>query len=167
MIKEEGDIINIWFDIECLGEHQKASSGIFDFFEGFIKAAVSSGKIQFVLPSEAADRFKTKGTIEIYSPVTWHEKSNDISAWNGNIMQIEAMKYIYGLEKKLKTTQNPVIIESWRKLQSSDHLLYLDTEESEGRRPAQQFSPFKSPHDAYIYLMNALASLEIEAGNGN
>ena len=167
LVKEEGNIINIWFDIECLGEHQKATSGIFDFFEKFVKAAIRSGKVRFILPSEVTGQLKPEGTIEIYSPVTWHEKSNDISAWNGNIMQIEAMKYIYGLEKKLTASRKKTIIESWRRLQSSDHLLYLDTMETEGRRPAQQFSPFKSPHDAYIYLMNALANLEIEAGNGN
>lgn len=153
--------------MECIGEHQKASTGIFTFFKNFVSDAVSSGKIQFMLPSEAASVFKPKGTIEVFSPVTWHIKSNDISAWNGNAMQIEAMKYIYGLEKKLKSTGVERIIDSWRKLQSSDHLLYMDTEETNGSRPAQQFSPFKSPHEAYIYLMNALASLDIEAENIN
>ncbi len=165
LLNEDGDIINIWFDIECMGEHQKASSGIFTFFESFILTALHSGKVRFMLPAEVSASFKSKGTIDVYSPVTWHIKSNDISAWNGNAMQIEAMKYIYGLEKKLKASGNERILESWRKLQSSDHLLYLDTEEDGGNRPAQFFSPFKSPHDAYIYLMNALASLEIEAGN--
>ncbi len=162
---EEGEIINIWFDIECMGEHLKASTGIFEYFEEFISVVLKNKKIRFILPSEVVSELKPKGAIDIYSPVTWHIKRNDISAWNGNAMQIEAMKYIYGLEKKLKATNNPRIIESWRRLQSSDHFLYLDTEESNGNRPAQQFSPFKSPHEAYIYLMNALASLEIEAGS--
>ncbi len=165
LLQEEGDLINIWFDIECLGEHLKESTGIFEYFEKFIDSVIQSKKLQFILPSEAASKFRPKGTIDVYSPVTWHIKSNDISAWNGNAMQIEAMKYIYGLERKLKATGDSGIIESWRKLQSSDHFLYMDTEESNGNRPAQQFSPFKSPHEAYIYLMNALASLEIEAGN--
>ena len=166
LLEEKGDLINLWYDIECMGEHQKASSGIFEFFKRFVTLAIKSGKIKFLLPAEAIKILKPHGIIEIYSPVTWHVKSNDISAWNGNAMQIEAMKYIYGLEKKLKASEDTRIIEAWRNLQSSDHLLYMDTDESGGRRPAQQFSPFKSPHEAYIYLMNALASLEIEAGTG-
>ena len=162
---EKSELVNIWFDLECMGEHLKASTGIFGYFENFVKAALKSGKIRFILPATAAKELTPKGNIEVFSPVTWHEKSNDISAWNGNAMQIEPMKYIYGLEKKLKATGDERLIEAWRRLQSSDHLLYMDTEESNGSRPAQQFSPFKSPHEAYVYLMNALASLDIEAGS--
>ncbi|HLF34096.1 MAG TPA: hypothetical protein VI583_07660 [Cyclobacteriaceae bacterium] len=162
--EESGDLIIIGFDIECLGEHLKASSGIFGYFEEFIMNALKSKQIEFVTPSEARSAFKPKGVIEVYSPVTWHIKSNDISAWNGNAMQIEAMKYIYGLEEKLKSAGQPQLLDSWRKLQSSDHMLYMDTMETEEGRPAQLYSPFKSPHQAYIYLMNALASIELAAG---
>ncbi len=159
----DGDLIVIGFDIENLGEHHHKYSGIFSFLKKFIKYVLKNPDLDFIHPSEALDKFKPAGSLEIYTPVTWHGNRKDLSAWTGNILQKEAVKYLYAVEEKIKQCRNDRLIDQWRKLQSTDHLLYLSDDETiNGKKPGY-FSPFQSCHDAYVAYINALASLEIYA----
>ncbi len=157
------DIIVIGFDIENLGEHHHKFSGIFNFLKSFIRLALKSGKIAFVHPSEAVEHIRPAGSLEIYTPVTWHGRNRNLSAWNGNIFQKEALKYLYSIEKNILQTKNDSLISAWRKLQSTDHLLYMTTEESINSKDVAYFSPFNSIHESYLAFMNAAVSLDIYA----
>ena len=84
-----------------------------------------------------------------------------MSAWNGNMMQKEALRYLYSLEDVITTRGEKSIIDSWRKLQSSDHFLYMASGEKIASRESSSFSPYDGPHEAYLNLMNALLALEI------
>ena len=76
-----------------------------------------------------------------------------MSHWNGNVMQDEALRKIYRLEKPVKAAHDKDLTHVWRKLQSADHFHYMQKENS--------FTPYASAFDAYIYYMNALADLQI------
>lgn len=157
------DVVLLGFDLENLGEHHAYHTGIFKFFRHFVKNLIRQKNTRFMLPSELLDTCRPVGSVDIYSPVTWNGTNKDLSAWNGNIMQKEAIKYLYSIEEKIKKTDEPFLLQSWRKLQSTDHFLYLNTDEEINGRKAQYFNPFSSAHEAYVAYMNAVSSLEIYA----
>jgi len=159
------DLILIGFDIENLGEHHNKFTGIFKFFKKFVNESLKSGKIRFIHPSYALNYYQPLYSLEIYSPVTWHGNNKDLSAWNGNIFQKEALRYLYSIENKIKQTNNSDLIELWRKLQSTDHLLYMSSEEMINGKIADYFSPFTSVYESFLAFMNAASSLDIYAQN--
>jgi len=58
-------------------------------------------------------------------------------------------------------TKRPDLIETWRKLQTSDHFYYMCTKWSNDGDVHAYFSPYQSPYDAYIAFMNALSDLQL------
>ncbi len=165
IIELNEDLILIGFDIENFGEHHNKYTGIFKFFSKFIDESLRSGKIKFINPSDAVESYQPIDSLEIYTPVTWHGKNNDLSTWNSTIFQKEALRYLYSIEHQIKQTENPDLIDKWRKLQSTDHLLYMSTEDIINGKIAEYFSPFQSVHDSFLAFMNAVSSLDIYSKN--
>ena len=58
-------------------------------------------------------------------------------------------------------TKKRDLIETWRKLQTSDHFYYMCTKWSNDGDVHAYFSPYQSPYDAYIAFMNALSDLKL------
>lgn len=156
-----GDITCLGIDIENFGEYHDRSSGILDFFKIFVEEVISRPDLKFITPSEIVPEKLHVKPVEISKIVTWHGNKKDMSAWNGNMMQKEALRYLYSLEDVITTRGEKSIIDSWRKLQSSDHFLYMASGEKIASRESSSFSPYDGPHEAYLNLMNALLALEI------
>ena len=156
----EGEVVNLFMDYETLGEHQWADSGIFDFWNKLPEAAFEKG-LSFKTPSEIVDELKVKDTYDVHEPTSWADTERDLSAWNGNTMQIEALDKIYGLEKAIHQSSNKDLIHVWSKLQTSDHFYYMSTKFKDDGAVHSYFSPYDSPYNGYIYFMNALSDLEI------
>ncbi|HNE24336.1 MAG TPA: alpha-amylase, partial [Leptospiraceae bacterium] len=76
--------------------------------------------------------------------------------WMGNSMQKEAIRGIYELEEAVHATGDPALLDIFRKLQTSDHFYYMSTKYWSDGDVHKYFSPYGTPHDAYIYYMNAL-----------
>lgn len=148
---QEGQVVNISMDYETLGERQADSTGVFEFWRTLISAALFNGE-RFITPGEAVRSFPSTGTIDCPQPITC-STFGTTSQWNANVMQQEAIKKIYDLERAVKASSDRDLIHVWRKLQSADHFHYMD--KSNG------FTPYPSPYDAYIYYMNALADLQV------
>lgn len=102
-----------------------------------------------------------KDTYDVHEPTSWADTERDLSAWNGNTMQIEALDKIYGLEKAIHQSSNKDLIHVWSKLQTSDHFYYMSTKFKDDGAVHSYFSPYDSPYNGYIYFMNALSDLEI------
>ncbi|NNM28430.1 MAG: alpha-amylase, partial [Akkermansiaceae bacterium] len=158
--KHPGDIVNLFMDLESLGEHQWADSGIFDFWRDFAHLTLRKGG-RFVTPSEAIAEFKPRHTYDCRQPTSWADYERDLSAWLGNVMQKEAADKVSALEADVLATEDPQLIHAWSKLQTSDHLHYMSTKGGTDGEVHGYFSPYDSPYDAYIYFMNALADLQI------
>ena len=75
-------------------------------------------------------------------------------------MQKEALKRLYDLEDPIKT-QHPELLDTWSKLLTSDHFYYISTKHESDGEVHDYFSPFATPHDAYLYLVNIIADLEL------
>ena len=154
-----GDVINLFMDYETFGEHQWAESGIFDFFESLVSHWLKKPEHGFKTVTEAA---QSEPIAEISMPntVTWADTERDLTAWLGNSMQQEAMKYLYALKSRVYNSQNGNLVEDWRRLTTSDHPYYMCTKYFNDGDVHAYFSPYKSPYDAFLYFMDTLRDMD-------
>jgi alpha-amylase len=152
-------LINLFMDYETFGEHQWADTGIFNFFESFIGKWLTNPENTFYTVSGAIDAFEPQDDISMPYTVTWADSERDLTAWLGNSMQNELVRYIYSLEDDILRTNDLDLIADWRKLQTSDHLYYICTKWFSDGDVHAYFSPYESPYDAFLYVMNAMRDL--------
>jgi alpha-amylase len=155
-----GDVINLFMDYETLGEHQSAETGIFHFWENLPNAVIDAGS-QWVTPSEAVDLYRASREYDCHFLTSWADAERDLSAWMGNVMQQEAIAKIHRLEAQVLAAKDPVITDTWAKMQTSDHFYWMSTKQGTDGDVHSYFTPYPSPYDAYIHFMNALADLQI------
>ena len=156
---ETGPIVNLFMDFETFGENVWKDTGIFEFFEGFVKRWNETEDGDFMTVSQACDSVEPKDTISMPWTVTWADTERDLSAWLGNSMQHEAMNGIYELRSEVLATNNEDIIEGWRRLTTSDHAYYMCTKSFDDGGVHAYFSPYDSPFDAFLYYMNAVRDM--------
>ncbi|MGB4957688.1 MAG: glycoside hydrolase family 57 protein [Candidatus Saccharimonas sp.] len=153
---DDGQIVNLFMDYETFGEHQWADTGIFDFLGEFVRRWLDNPANTFYTTSEACETFEAVDSIDCPTTITWADTERDLTAWLGNPMQHEAMKYLYELEADILRTNNAELIADWRKLTTSDHAYYICTKYFTDGDVHAYFSPYDSPYDAFLYFMNAL-----------
>jgi alpha-amylase/alpha-mannosidase (GH57 family) len=167
----KGPLINLFMDFETFGEHQWADTGIFDFFEHFVHLWCKDSHNDFLTLEEASDMLPSMGEISMPETVTWADTERDLTAWNGNEMQQEALKDIYDIMPK-NLVGDEKLIDDWRRLQTSDHFYYMCTKYFHDGDVHAYFSCYESPYFAYLYWANAIRDLKtrielakIEAGS--
>ncbi len=151
---------NLFMDYETFGEHQWEASGIFDFLNHLPKTWLSNGDNKFMTVSEAIDTFDAVDYVDVPQTITWADTERDLSAWLGNPMQHTAISVLYDLEKAILDTHDLVLIEDWRRLQTSDHFYYMCTKWWSDGDIHAYFSPYETPYEAYINFMNAYHDLK-------
>jgi len=155
-INGNGYVCNLFMDYETFGEHQWADTGIFDFMRHLPGAVMANGKNDFLTISEAADRYPSVGEVDVPHMISWADTERDVSAWLGNHMQSNALHDLYALGEEVLATEDPALIDEWRKLQTSDHFYYMCTKYFSDGDVHKYFNPYDSPYDAYINYMNIL-----------
>lgn len=156
---QDGSIVNLFMDYETFGEHQWADTGIFNFFEEFVAKWLSRDNATFYTASEAIDIFEPVDEVSMPHTVTWADTERDLTAWLGNSMQHEAMRYLYEMEEAVIHSGNLQLISDWRKLQTSDHAYYMCTKWFTDGDVHAYFSPYESPYNAFLYYMNVLRDM--------
>ncbi len=159
---QAGDIINLFMDYETFGEHQKASTGIFEFVKAIPSAAFANGGISFATVAEGAKKHQPVSVL--YSPhaMSWADEERDITAWIGNDLQNEAFEKIYAIRDKVKSLKDKDFDHVYRFMQTSDHFYYMATKWLSDGDVHSYFNPYDSSYDAFINYMNVLADFEIE-----
>lgn len=152
----QGDVINLFMDYETFGEHQWESTGIFRFLDELPAAVLRSANWNFCTPSEAVDRYQTRGELPFSRVVSWADIQRDLSAWQGNNMQNRALADIYAIGGDVRSRNNPAALDLWRKLQTSDHFYYMCTKWLTDAAVHAYFNPYRSPYEAFINYMNVL-----------
>ena len=152
-------IVNLFMDYETFGEHQWEDTGIFSFYESFISKWLENPDNTCYTVSGAIDAFEPVGEISMPKTVTWADTERDLTAWLGNSMQQEALRYIYSLEDDIMRTNDQSLIDDWSKLQTSDHVYYMCTKWSNDGDVHAYFSPYESPYDAFLYYINVVRDL--------
>ena len=157
----DGNTINLFMDFETFGEHQWEDTGIFNFLRALPGALLSHGETNFKTPTETILAYPSVGEIDVPHVLTWADTDRDLTAWVGNDIQKDAIKCIYALEEDVLRTQDATLIETWRRLQTSDHFYYMCTKWFSDGDVHAYFSPYESPYDAYIAFMNAISDLQL------
>lgn len=154
-----GQVVNLFMDYETFGEHQWHNTGIFEFIKHLPSEWLKREDNTFYTASEAIDTHESQDFIDMPNTVTWADTERDLTAWLGNSMQHEAMRYLYELEEDILRSGDDGLIEDWRKLQTSDHAYYMCTKWFTDGDVHAYFSPYESPYDAFLYFMNALRDI--------
>jgi alpha-amylase len=159
--RPEERFVGLFMDYETFGEHQGPQTGILDFMAALPRAVLADPRLAFATPSQVAARNEPVGTLELPRPVSWADAERDLTAWLGNPMQAAAHEALYALGARLadRAPDDPLAAE-WRKLSTSDHVYYMCTKFFSDGDVHKYFSPYASPHDAFISFMNVLDDLE-------
>ena len=153
-------LVNLFMDFETFGEHQWASTGIFDFFTDFVHTWSTKRAHKFVTVSEAARLETPIDTISVPHALTWADSERDLSAWRGNSLQDSAMDTLYNLKSQIFETKDPSLISDWRLLTTSDHAYSMCTKYWHDGNVHAYFSAYASPYESFMYFMNILRDLE-------
>lgn len=160
-VNGNGETINLFMDYETFGEHQWEDTGIFEFLKYLPEEILANHDNDFVTPSEAIDRYEARGEIDVPYHVSWADTERDLSAWLSNDLQREALNNIYELGREVVHLDDPELLEDWRRLQTSDHFYYMCTKYWSDGDVHKYFSPYETPHDAYIAYMNVLQDMKL------
>ena len=159
---ENGEVINLFMDYETFGEHQKATTGIFDFMKALPKALLKHNDICFATVSEAAKSSQPVGVLHCPHVMSWADEERDVTAWLGNELQNEAFSKLYALKDKVKSLKNADFEYVWNFMQTSDHFYYMATKWLSDGDVHSYFNPYGSSYEAFINYMNVLSDFEIE-----
>lgn len=162
LAESAGDSIHLFVDYETFGEHQWAETGIFDFLSHLPAHCLGHG-LTFAQPSDLAARTPV-AALAFERPTSWADLERDTTAWLGNELQQAAQRRLYGLRPAVLASGDPWLVESWRRLTTSDHLYYMCTKWFADGDVHKYFSPYESPYDAFIAFMNVAQDLEQALG---
>ena len=162
-VKEDaGEVVNLFMDYETFGEHQKATTGIFDFVKALPKAILKQKDVCFATVSEAAKAYQPVGVLHCPHVMSWADEERDVTAWLGNELQNEAFTKLYALKDRVKALKNADFEYVWNFMQTSDHFYYMATKWLSDGDVHSYFNPYGSSYEAFINYMNVLADFEIE-----
>jgi alpha-amylase len=160
MSQTQGDLVNLFMDYETFGEHQWTETGIFNFLKHLPEEVFRHEHLDFVTVGEAVERYPIVGEIDVPWAISWADEDRDVSTWLGNDMQVACFNEIKNIGRKIKETNDPDMLHTWRKLQTSDHLYYVSTKGLEDGAVHAYFSPYDGPYDGFINYMNILQDLK-------
>lgn len=157
----DGQTVNLFMDYESFGEHQWEDTGIFDFLSHLPEMVYRHPDTGFKTASETIQSYDSVGEYDVPDILTWADTERDLTAWVGNEIQRDAISAVYKMENDVMNTKRRDLIETWRKLQTSDHFYFMCTKWSNDGDVHKYFSPYESPYEAYIAFMNALSDLQL------
>ncbi len=129
--------------------------GIFNFKNIFEGLRLSSNKVLKL----DQDKLANLPIYDVPEPISWADVDRDLTAWTENVLQQDTLRKIYEIEAKVRSLQDKVLFDKWRKLQTSDHFYYMCTKWSADGDVHAYFSPYDSPMEAYRTYSIALADL--------
>ena len=149
-------IVNLFMNLETLGELMPAQTGIFQFMEALPRFAAERG-IDFLTPTEAISKIKPVGELTVMHPISWADEARDTSAWLGNQLQNEAFNKLYSVSERVRMCTDRRLKQDWYYLQSADHFFYMSTKNLADGASHANFSPYETPFQAFTNYMNVLA----------
>jgi alpha-amylase len=155
-----GDIVSLFMDFETLGEHQWKETGIFEFFEKWVDIRLSRPGARFVTPSQAIAALPAREHLSAPRLLSWADEERDVSAWQGNELQRDALGRLFRLEARVAASGSAGLARDFRRLTTSDLYYYMGTKTASDGQVHAYFSPYDSPYDAYMAFMHVVSDLE-------
>ena len=129
----------------------------FDFMRHLPDEIFKRGGYKFATCSEVIDSLQAVAQLNVEYPISWADEERDLTAWLGNELQDEAFDKCYALEEKVHACKDAQILDTWTKLQTSDHFYYMCTKWFSDGDVHKYFNPYSSPYKAFINYMNVLS----------
>ncbi|MHC5011627.1 MAG: hypothetical protein ACYTG6_11885, partial [Planctomycetota bacterium] len=161
-VPAQAQFIGLFMDYETFGEHQWAETGILEFMRHLPAHVLEDERFTFQTPAELAAACEPVAEMAIPDVVSWADEERDLSAWRGNPMQQEADRALYALAteaRRATATGRPELLDAWRKLTTSDHVYYMCTKFFSDGDVHKYFSPYDTPHEAFLRFMSVLDDL--------
>ncbi len=155
-----GDVLSLFMDFETFGEHQWRDTGIFEFFEAWVDGRLARRGAEFLTPSQAIETLPIREAVSAIRPVSWADEARDLSAWQGNDLQRDALSRLFALEARVRASGSEDLLRDFRRLSTSDHFYYMATKASGDGQVHAYFSPFETAYEAYIAYMHVVSDLE-------
>ncbi len=162
-----GYVVNLFMDYETLGEHKWSTTGIFEFFKHLPEEILKHPDNGFATVYEAAHMYEPVDELDVPEYVSWADIERDLSAWIGDPLQKSALEYVMEVEREVKEVarlaRDPTILDTWRKLTTSDNLYFMSLKYSADGDIHAYFrnETFETPYDAYIAFMNIVRDLRM------
>ncbi len=160
-IDEKNELLNLFMDYETFGEHQKAESGVFEFFKAMVANVLSDTDFGFATPQEVARNHKPIGAVHVPHAISWADEERDLTAWLGNELQDEAFEKLYSVQEIMMECGDQDLTRDWNFLQGSDHFYYMCTKWFSDGEVHSYFNPYGSAYEAFINYMNVLSDFLI------
>jgi len=157
----DSEVINFFMDYETFGEHQWEDTGIFDFMRQLPEELLRHPDTTFKTPSEAFRSFQSVGEVDAPDYVSWADMERDLSAWQSNEMQADALRALFDLQDDVYELEDDTLITDWRRLTTSDHFYYMCTKWFADGDVHTYFNPYETPYDAFISYMNVLHDMRM------
>jgi alpha-amylase len=155
------DLVGLFLDYETFGEHLGKETGIFEFLNELPAAVLDHQDWRFSTAGEAAARIPGVSELSYPHLTSWADISRDDSTWRGNKMQNSSLGRTYDRSDLFRPHENTnesirPLLETWRRLQTSDHYYYMSTKGGGDGVVHQYFNAFESPYDAFISFSNVM-----------
>ena len=148
-LPEEEQVVNIWVGAETFGIRQHAMTGIFDFLKALPYFALEQD-MSFTTPSEAAKKLAAKDVVVAPYPITWAGEAKDLSIYNGNDLQQEALQKLFAVAERVHLCKDKQLKHDWLLLQDVNYMHYMNHID-------QGATHYESAYDAFINYMNILS----------
>lgn len=151
---ESEELVNLFFDYDAFGGHNRAESGIFDFFAAFVSMIVANKNVAFVTPSEVLKNLQPISVLSVPQYTSCADEERDLSAWLGNNLQKQAFDTLSSLHRLVRAVNDDKLIADWNRLQASENFHYMSTKFFNHEAG---FSPYQTPYEAFINFMNIVS----------
>ncbi|MEC7726212.1 MAG: glycoside hydrolase family 57 protein [Planctomycetota bacterium] len=154
--------VGLFMDYETFGEHQDKQTGIFDFMRHLPALVLEDRGFRFRTPAQVCSEREVAQELDVRAPVSWADEERNISAWLGNPMQraVHARLYAMRADVLRAAEKAPELLRHWRDLTTSDHVYYIATKHHSDAEVHEYFSPYDSPHAAFVTVMTAIDDLQ-------
>ncbi|MCQ2253563.1 MAG: alpha-amylase [Bacteroidales bacterium] len=159
-IDEYDDMIYMGLNFEYFDSTRYHNNEVLMFIKNLSEKIIGSGVYRFQTPGETAYEYQPVGPFKSVTPLSGMNRYHDMTPWQGNELQQEALEKIASLQHSVKVANHKVLKEIWENLQCSDYFYYMSTEYFNNPTYGYKPNPFKSPYEAFINYMNILGDLE-------
>lgn len=153
-IDDEDNILYMGISFENMDGSSGNRQQVPAFIQKCIEILVESGYFEFCTMSEAAHKYAPVAPYHATLPVSGMTRKHDLSPWQGNELQKEALRKITALGDLVKAANSDTLTDIWERLQCSDYFYFMSTDNLDYKH-----NPFKTPYDAFISYMNIIDDL--------
>ncbi|MBQ5539289.1 MAG: hypothetical protein IIU03_03495, partial [Bacteroidales bacterium] len=115
---EEDQVVYLGINFNNFNKANVDSKDLLIFFKNFTHSVLATGEYDFETPSEAVKNYKAENPMNCPNVISGMNRYHDLTPWQSNELQQEALQKITSYSKLVKLADNDVLTEIWRRLQS-------------------------------------------------